>query len=117
MERCIHKTVFKFLLEHKRIGIFQAAYKPNNSTVTQLIEIYHHIQQALDNSKETRFVFCDCSKAFDRVWHIGALYKLKKSGITGKLHKWFENYLTDRSQRVVLNGTESRYRDIKAGVP
>lgn len=53
---------------------------------------------ALDESKEVRFVFCDCSKAFDRVWHDGALYKLEKMGITGKLLKWLRNYLTGRKQ-------------------
>ena len=117
MERCVHKQLFNFLLENKRISPFQSAYTPENSTVTQLVEIYHQIQTALDNSKETKFVFCDCSKAFDRVWHEGALYKLKKSGITGRLHQWIRNYLENRQQRVVLNGKASNYQSLEAGVP
>ena len=52
--------------------------------------------------KEVRAVFCDVSKAFDRVWHKGLLYKLKSAGINGNLLQWFTDYLKDRKQRVVL---------------
>jgi hypothetical protein len=58
---------------------------------------------ALDSGKEVRVVFCDISKAFDRVWHKGLIHKLKKSGIAGNLLKWFQNYLYGREQRVVIN--------------
>ena len=62
-------------------------------------------------------VFCDISKAFDRVWHKGLLYELKRAGITGSLLSWFTNYLNNRSQRVVLPGACSSWKSIKAGVP
>ena len=57
------------------------------------------------------------SKAFDKVWHEGLIFKLKQNGIKGKLLNLFQNYLTNRKQRVVLNGMESNWSDIKAGVP
>ena len=47
----------------------------------------------------------------------GALHKLQKMGITGKLLNWFKNYLQDRKQKVVMNGTSSNWRSITAGVP
>ena len=56
-------------------------------------------------------------KAFDKVWHEGLIYKLKCNGISGKLLTFFENYLSQRCQRVVLNGKESEWTGIKAGVP
>ena len=43
--------------------------------------------------------------------------KLSKIGITGDLLRWFQNYLTDREQRVVINGQSSDWRTIMAGVP
>jgi hypothetical protein len=46
-------------------------------------------------------IFCDISKAFDRVWHKGLIHKLKQSGISGNLLKWFQNYLYGREQRVL----------------
>ena len=57
------------------------------------------------------------SKAFDKVWHEGFIFKLRQFGITGTLISLLENYLTDRSQRVVLNGKTSPSQSISAGVP
>jgi hypothetical protein len=46
--------------------------------------------KALDEGKEIRVIFFDISKAFDRVWHRGLLFKLKKMGIVGNLLLWFK---------------------------
>ena len=64
-----------------------------------------------------RVIFLDISKAFDKVWHSGLLYKLKRVGIVGDLHEWFSDYLTDRYQRVVIQGQSSSWGKIHAGVP
>ena len=85
--------------------------------MNQLIDIYNTFCKALDEGKEVRAVFCDVSKAFDRVWHTGRLYKLSRAGISGPLLSWFTNYLNNRKQRVVLPGTSSSWKPIKAGVP
>ena len=58
----------------------------------------------------------DISKAFDKVWHEGIIFKLEQNGITDNLLKLFENYLSDREQRVVLNWTHSDLGSIKSGV-
>jgi hypothetical protein len=70
----------------------------------------------LDIGKDVRFIFCDISKAFDRVWHCGLLYKLRKYGIKGNLLTWFGSYLSDRKQRVCMNGYFSTWNSINAGV-
>ena len=57
------------------------------------------------------------SKAFDRAWHRGILYKIESAGISGSLLLWFKDYLNDRKQRVVLPGSASSWAFIKAGVP
>ena len=64
-----------------------------------------------------RGVFLDISKAFDRVWHKGLLYKLKCMGINGNLLKLVESFLSNRYQRVVLSGQASSWAEIRAGVP
>jgi hypothetical protein len=48
-----------------------------HSTVHQLIEIYHNICLSLENREVMCTVFCDISKAFDKVWHRGLLKKIK----------------------------------------
>jgi hypothetical protein len=52
-----------------------------DSTINQLLVIYDVIIKNLDIGKDVRFIFCDISKAFDRVWHRGLLYKLRKYGL------------------------------------
>ena len=59
----------------------------------------------------------DLSKAFDKVWHQGLLFKLESFGIRGKLLNLLENYLSNRFQRVLLDGQESSWLPIKVGVP
>ena len=71
----------------------------------------------LDKDKDVRFIFCDISKAFDKVWHTGLLFKLKSYGIDGNTWKWIVYYLDDRVQREVLNGFYSSFKPISACVP
>ena len=64
-----------------------------------------------------RGVFLDISKAFDNVWHKGLIYKLQENGIFGELLNIIVDFLSNRKQRVVLNGQSSNWVDVKAGVP
>ena len=57
------------------------------------------------------------SKAFDRVWHKGLIHKLESIGIGGKLLSFLKDYLSERYQRVIIDGQSSDPGLIKAGVP
>ena len=85
----------------------------------QLLSITHEIFEAFDCNPtlEVRSVFLDISKAFDKVWHEGLIYKLISMGISGDLQKLLKSYLSGRFQRVVLNGKNSSWRPVLAGVP
>ena len=67
-------------------------------------------------SLKVRGNFLDISKAFDKVWHDGLLYKLESLGISGSLLKLFHSHLNNRQQRVVLNYQYSKWLPILAGV-
>ena len=95
----------------------QSGFQPNDSTVNQLIEIYHNIISNMDRGRDVRFVFCDVSKAFDKVWHKGLIFKHKFTGVNEQLISWIESYLSDRQQKVVSEGFSSTLKGIKAGVP
>ena len=59
----------------------------------------------------------DLSKAFDEVWHEGLLFKLESFGIRGMSLNLLEDYLSNRFERVLLNGQESSWLPITVGVP
>lgn len=65
----------------------------------------------------TALVFFDLSKAFDKIPHHGLLKALWSAGITGSLHTWFTSYLTNRRQKVVLDGHSSSTANVTSGVP
>lgn len=117
LEKNIFKHFFNFLQDNNIITSFQSGFIPGDSTTNQLVYLYNFFCQSIDSGKEVRAIFCDISKAFDRVWHKGLLIKLQAAGITGNLLSWFENYLCNRKQRVVLPGATSDWACIKAGVP
>ena len=117
MERCVHKELYNYINTHNLLTPFQSGFVPGDSTTLQLIHTYHTFCEAVDSGKEVRVVFCDISKAFDRVWHRGLLYKLSHMGCSESILKWFSSYLTDRRQRVVINGQASQWTFVKAGVP
>ena len=64
-----------------------------------------------------RGVFLGISKAFNKVWHDGLIFKLKFYGVEGELLSLLKNYLQSRKQRVVLNGKTSGWRKINSGAP
>ena len=101
------------------INIFHIVFRPNDSCINQLISITHNIYCAFDvnPSLEVRGVFLDLSKALDKVWHEGLLYKLKSNGINGNALQLIKSFLHNRCQKVVLNSQSSSWLSIRAGVP
>ena len=117
-EKVIFSRIYNFLLEDL-LNPNQSGFRPSDSCINQLIAIIHEIFEAFDCNPplEIRSAFLDISKAFDKVWHKGLLYKLKSMGISGDLFNLLENYLSGRLQRVALNGQTSSWRPVLAGAP
>ena len=118
-ERIIYNPVFLYLENNNLLTPNQSGFRPNDSCVNQLLSIVHKIYSDFDEcpSLEVRSNFLDISKAFDKVWHEGLIFKLETIGISGNLLKLFESFLSNRQQRVVLNGQHSIWAPVLAGVP
>jgi len=117
MERAVYKYTYNFIFEHSLLYAYQSGFIHGHSTVYQLLEMYQSVCQNLDERLSTILIFCDISKAFDRVWHEGLIKKLKSYGISGDLLIWSKNYLSDRRQFVFVNNQLSDSGLVKAGVP
>ena len=118
-ERLIFNSIYNYLISNNLLSPHQSGFKPGDSCTYQLLSITHIINNSLDHneSHEVRGVFLDMSKAFDRVWHAGLIHKLKTLGISGNLLMLLKSFLSDRKQRVVINGQNSDWMNINAGVP
>ena len=116
-EKCVFKHLHNYLVSNHKLTPVQSGFTPGDSAVFQLADLCHTFSRAVDEGKEIRVVFCDISKAFDRVWHKGLLFKLRRMDISGHLLDWFGCYLNNRTQRVALEGSYSQYKILNAGVP
>ena len=72
--------------------------------------------EQIDSGEDIDLVYLDFSKAFDKVPHKRLLHKLRNCNIDNSLTDWIENWLTNRKQRVVLNGIQSSWLPVKSGV-
>ena len=118
-EKIIFNNLYSYLNANNLITKNQSGFRPGDSTTNQLLFLVDEIHQAFNDTKwlEVHAVFLDISKAFDKVWHDGLIFKLKQNDISGSLLKFSESYLHNRKQRVVLNGSFSDYSVIQSGVP
>ena len=118
-EKIIFSHLYDHLTTHNLITKNQSAFRPGDSTTNQLIDLVDEIRHAFDNTQsfEVRAIFLDISKAFDKMWHDGLIFKMRQNGVSSQLLKVFQDYLKNRNHRVVLNGFQADYSTIESGVP
>ena len=93
-ERILFKNLYNFFTENNLITKNQSGFKPRDSGTNQLLSLIHEIHLAFENKQclEVRSIFLDMSKAFDKVWYEGLLFKLRQNGIGGDLLALLTNY-------------------------
>jgi hypothetical protein len=107
----------KHLTEHKILTNLNHGFRSDFSCETQLVTTLHDLSRSCDKNIQTDIVILDFSKAFDMVPHHKLLYKLSMFGITGSLHTWLNEFLTQRQMRVVVDGEFSSQAPVDSGVP
>ena len=97
-EKLIYNVLYKYLDDNNLLNINQSGFRSGDSCTNQLVSITHKIFQSFDANPplEVRGVFLDISKAFDKVWHDGLLYKLKCNGVKGNFSKLLAIFLMNR---------------------
>ena len=92
-------------------------FRSGRSCITQLMESIHDWVDSLENKQPVNVVYLDYKKAFDSVPHERLLVKLHAYGIRGNLLLWIRSFLTNRKQRVVINGKSSNLAPVISGIP
>jgi len=95
----------------------QHGFREKLSCETQLIQSINDWAQTLDHTGQTDVILLDFSKAFDTVAHNRLLSKLKYYGIDGSTSRWIKSFLSNRKQKVFVNGSSSLESDVISGVP
>ena len=108
--------MYKHISDNNLLSPNQSGFRTGDSCINQLLSITY-IFHCFDEGMETRAIFLDNSKAFDKVRHKGLIYKLRQYGFSGNLLALLTDFLSNRKQNIVLNGQHSSWTEIKAWVP
>ena len=122
LEHIIVSNINKHLTFESILADCQHGFRSQRSCETQLVQFYHDLISNLDlalnsDQKQTDVFIMDFAKAFDKVPHRRLLYKLEYYRIRRSTHKWISSWLSERSQKVVLDGQASDPVPVLSGVP
>ena len=117
MESIIRDKLMDHMTVTGQLHNAQHGFRPKRSCSSQLLVTLEEWSRAVENGDPVDVIYCDFAKAFDSVPHKRLLRKLQASGVEGRLLRWIEAFLSDRCQRVVLNGTRSSWASVLSGVP
>lgn len=117
MEHIVHSTVMNHLDHHNLLCPEQHGFRKGHSCESQLINTIQDLTSTADTSNQTDMIIMDFEKAFDKVPHRWLLLKIHDYGIRGRLYEWIKTFLTERKQRVVVNGECSDWVNVTSSVP
>ena len=106
-----------FLIKHKLINPSQHGFLKARSCLTSLFCFLEEITKWVDDGSPVDVIYLDFQKAFDKVPHQRLRLKLKSHGMGNSIINWIEQWLTDRRQRVVVDGEVSSWKSVLSGVP
>ena len=96
----------------------QSAYRKFHSTETAILKVHNDFLKFVDDKKCIMLVLLDLSAAFDTIDHHVLLARLhSRFGISGKALAWIQNYLSNRTQSVIIKNSMSKKWNLQFGVP
>ena len=119
--KIFESIIADLIVEHLEINKLlidsQHGFRHNRSCLSNLLEFFHKMFSIYDNSRAIDIIYLDFQKAFDKVPHKKLMLKTRALGIIDEISDWIEDWLTNRKQRVVINGEVSEWADVTSGVP
>ena len=114
-ERLVSVRLGRFMERSGVLRITQLAYR-SLGTCDALLGVSHTLQSALESGQEARIVHIDFSAAFDRVKNLGILYKLCSVGVGGSVLSILTQFLSNRSQQVMVDDCRNKLVNVVSGV-
>ena len=114
MERAVSSQLQSHLIINSLYPILQSSYRKHHRTDTALLKVKNDLLMAMNRQHVSLLVLLDLSSPFDTLDHQILLNTLQaKFGIQANALMWFRSYLSNRSQRVSVNGKLSQKFDLE----
>jgi hypothetical protein len=117
METLIKDKITLHMERFNLIRNSQHGFRAKRSCLTNLLEFLEFVTVYIDKGLPVDAIYLDFQKAFDKVPHERLLRKVAAHGISGNVLRWIQRWLSNRQQRVVLNGRRSKWTSVLSGVP
>ena len=117
LEHIVHSNIMRHFDQYNILNDDQHGFRKFRSCESQLITTINDFSEGLNKEQQIDAIFLDFSKAFDKVDHSGLLLKLKDLGVRDSLLKWIQSFLSNRSQKVIVEGMASSPKPVLSGVP
>ena len=117
LESIIVDEIVSHLESNNLILDSQHGFRNGRSCLTNLLDFFHDMYSIYDTSRAIDILYLDFQKAFDKVPHKRLMAKIRSLGIIDEAADWIENWLSNRKQQVVINGTSSGWEEVTSGVP
>ena len=117
LERILNTRFYEFCEKNNVLAYQQSGFRKHRGTKDNIIFLTQKIIETFNRKKKMCCIFFDISKAFDKVWHNGLIFKLTQLKCPLYLLKWLKEFLKERKFRVKINNVISDLAEITAAVP
>lgn len=117
LEKLVRNSIVNHMDKNNLLSNKQFGFINGRSTQLQLLMVLEEWTKIIDNGGQLDVIYMDFMKAFDKVPHRRLIKKLKGYGVSDRATNWITNFLSNRCQKVIVNGETSKIYPVLSGIP